>query len=457
MDFLLASLDGAVREVLLFAATGLLIGGIDDLAVDLCFLLWRLKQGFAQEHAVDVSFPQPASMTMAVFVAAWHEAAVIGAMLATTAARLDDPACRIFVGVYPNDPETIAAAERAAEQDTRIRVIVGPRPGPTTKADCLNSLWSALCRDDAATGRQTEAIIIHDAEDVVHAAEWRVFRALLPHHAVVQLPVLPLIRCSWWVSGHYADEFAYAHGIHQPIRALLGAPVPLAGTGCAIRSATVVEIADACGGRPFDATSLTEDYELGLRVSASGRGVCFARLRDPTDGSLIAVRAYFPDRFWAAARQKARWMMGIALAGWDRVGWGRPWAVADHWMRMRDRRAPIAIIVLTAAYAAILLMSVTAGVHWVTARPDGGRHLAGWLWWATVSLLVWRFAVRMACTASAYGWREGCWAAPRFLIGNAVALAASWIALHRYLQWLRGAAPVWDKTAHRFPDAETTR
>ncbi|MGJ3628815.1 hypothetical protein AB5I41_21435 [Sphingomonas sp. MMS24-JH45] len=32
-------------------------------------------------------------------------------------------------------------------------------------------------------------------------------------------------------------------------------------------------------------------------------------------------------------RQKARWMIGIALAGWDRTGWGGDRRVAEMWMR----------------------------------------------------------------------------------------------------------------------------
>ncbi|RTL17892.1 MAG: hypothetical protein EKK50_08550, partial [Sphingomonadaceae bacterium] len=161
-----------------------------------------------------------------MFVAAWDEQAVIGQMLATAVARIDHPDYRLYVGVYPNDPGTIAAARAVAATDPRIRVIVGPRNGPTTKADCLNSLWRALVAD-AAEG-PIKAVVLHDAEDVVHAAELTVFDTLIEGCAVVQLPVLPLVRRGSLVSGHYADEFAYAHIVQQPVRAMLGAAMPLA-------------------------------------------------------------------------------------------------------------------------------------------------------------------------------------------------------------------------------------
>jgi adsorption protein B len=455
LEFLTFVLDGTARESMLFAATWLLIGGIDDLGVDLCFITDRLRRWRMPRRSVAGLPDRAAPGSFAVFVAAWREEAVIGAMLAAATARLDHPDYRVYVGVYPNDPATIGAARQVADRDPRIRVIVGTRDGPTTKADCLNSLWLALERDDAAAGRRTEAIVIHDAEDVVHPAELHVFDALLQTHAVVQVPVLPLIRPGSLVSGHYADEFAYAHGMQQPVRAMLGAPLPLAGTGCAIRTDILAAIAVERGGVPFDASSLTEDYELGLHVAERGGSVCFARIWDSRDDSLVAVRAYFPETFQTAIRQKARWMTGIALAGWDRIGWGRPAAIADHWMRMRDRRALISVVVIGVAYGAILLRAVTATVHWLGGIPDTGRHLAGWLWWTATLLLGWRVAVRIVCTGSAYGWREGCWSVPRFLIGNVIALLATPLALRRYSQFLHGDAPVWDKTVHAFPDVET--
>ena len=99
--------------------------------------------------------------------------------------------------------------------------------------------------------------------------------------------------------------------------------MPLAGVGCAIRRDALDRLTAMRDGAPFEAQSLTEDYELGLRVGAMGLGACFARSRQRAGGPLVATRAYFPDTADAAVRQKARWLTGIALAGWDRIGWGQ--------------------------------------------------------------------------------------------------------------------------------------
>ena len=96
-------------------------------------------------------------------------------MLRTTLARLDHPAFRIFVGCYPND----RAVADVAAGDVRVVLVIGERPGPTTKADCLNNLWNALTR----ASEPADAIVLHDAEDVVHPAELRLFDALLDAHA----------------------------------------------------------------------------------------------------------------------------------------------------------------------------------------------------------------------------------------------------------------------------------
>lgn len=448
--------DALAREVVLFAAFGFLIGGIDDLLVDFFYLVRRVT-GSGRRRTLDRLPARSKPGHFAIFVPAWDEVAVIGPMLESALARLDYVDFRIYVGTYPNDPATIDAVRTVAERDGRVRLVVGPRPGPTTKGDNLNALWRALLADDQASGESTRAVVLHDAEDVIHPAELRVFDALLSEHAVVQLPVHPLVRPdAWAVSGTYADEFAEAHGKMMVVRGALGAGLPLAGVGCAIRSDALAALAARRGGSPFDAESLTEDYELGLYLARLGFKSCLARIAVDWGGELVATRAYFPDRLDAAIRQKARWMTGIALAGWDRTGWSRPLALADHWMRARDRRAPLAVLVLAAAYMALLLWALVEAAFWIkgASRPPLDPALERLLA-ANAVLLGWRLLWRVAFTIRHYGWREGARSVPRLFVGNVISLLAVRRAVRRYVGMLRGAALVWDKTAHRFPGTET--
>ncbi|MDE0877478.1 MAG: glycosyl transferase family protein [Sphingomonas bacterium] len=449
--------DVVARETMLFAATGLLIGGLDDILVDLLYLRQRLFRNSIDRRRLSDIAPSPTPGRLAIFVPAWEESRVIATMLRAALRRFGHGDYRIYVGLYPNDLPTIDAVTAVAEHDPRIRMVIGSRDGPTTKADNLNRLWTAALADEARDGRRFKGIVLHDAEDLVHPRELTLFDMLIDSHEVVQLPVLPLIRAgSRLVSGHYADEFAEQHSVQLPIRTALGAGMPLAGTGCAIARDMLAAIAEERGGLPFDASSLTEDYELGLTIGdRGGRGV-FARVTDPATGDLIAVRAYFPATLTAATRQKARWMLGIALAGWDRTGWRAGGEWRDHWMRMRDRRAPIAVVVLAVAYGAILAWGLRGALHLLSGQPLPDDRLATWLGMATFALLLWRLSIRCACTARCYGRREAMWAIPRFFVGNVIALIAAPRATWRYLAMLRGATPQWDKTIHDFPDEIAT-
>lgn len=442
----LAACELVMREAALFAAFGVLLLGASDLAVDLIWLARRLKRRRAASVAGLPTPDRPGPL--AIFTPAWDEAAVIGAMIAHARAAFGEADYVHYVGCYPNDPATIAAVRAAAGE--RVRVVICPAPGPTSKADCLNRIWERMIEDEAVWLCRFKAVVLHDAEDVVHSAELPLFDALIERFDLVQLPVLPLIDpASRFVGGHYADEFAEAHGKELVVRAAIGASLPCAGVGCAISRDTLAALA-AEGGAPFDPDSLTEDYELGLRLKAAGRSSAFVRLAARPGRHMVATRGYFPSTLDAAVAQKARWMTGIALSGWDRLGWRG--GLAERWMRMRDRQSVLAALVLSAAYLALLLWALLVAADSLTGwamRPLG--PLLTLLIALNSALLLWRLAMRFGFVARAYGWREGVRALPRTVTGNIVAMMAARRALVRYLGLRRTGAARWDKTAHAFP------
>jgi adsorption protein B len=71
---------------------------------------------------------------------------------------------------------------------------------------------------------------------------------------------------------------------------------------------------------------------------ASGRSSC-ACPPSPGEPGVVASRGHFPATLGAAVRQKARWLGGIAFAGWDRLGWRG--GLGERWFRLRDRRGPL--------------------------------------------------------------------------------------------------------------------
>ncbi len=306
-DALFAAVELGMRECALFAACGFLVLGIGDLAVDLIWIfrsLYRLVRPGSRATAATLP-PAVEPGALAIFIPAWDEGEVIGRMLAHALRTFDHGDYRIYVGCYPNDPATVAAVRDV--QDPRIHLVIGPAPGPTTKADCLNRIWEQMVADEAAESIRFKAIVLHDAEDVVHSAELRVFDRLIERFDLVQLPVLPIVdEGTSLVSASYADEFAESHGKELVVREAIGASIPSAGVGCAFSRDALAEIARLNGGLPFAADSLTEDYELGLRLHALGRRAAFVRLPQSKGGRVVATREYFPGTIDAAVSQKAR-------------------------------------------------------------------------------------------------------------------------------------------------------
>ena len=361
--FALAAFHNTTREALGFVSAGLALSSLDGIVVDAAFfgrLAWRRGTIYRRHPRAQADRLRGDGGAMAIIVPAWDEAAVIGPMLRALVAGLDYPDYRVFVGVYPNDPATRAEIE--AVGDARIEVVTCTRPGPTTKADCLNHLWRAVVAAERSSGRTFKALVLHDAEDVVDPLELRVFDHLVPRLAMVQLPVIPLADpASRWISGHYLDEFAESHLKDVVIREGLGAAVPSAGVACAIERGMLGRIADAAGGTPFDPACLTEDYELGLRIKRLGGRTALARIARP-GGGVVATREHFPDSLDRAVRQKTRWLLGIALNGWDRLGWQGGWP--DRLMLLRDRKAIV---------AALLGMCGLCGWRASAGRPRAGQ------------------------------------------------------------------------------------
>ncbi len=434
------------HELLLFTAAFFAVGVLDEFAMDMLYAWFRIGKGARTPRLEDDRGVGPANLAgiAAVFIPAWREAAVIGPTVSHMLSVWPQDELRIYVGCYRNDPQTIASALAAARGDDRVRLVIHGADGPTSKADCLNRLYAALRDDEARAGAEARMVVLHDAEDMVDPAALALLDRAMWGADFAQLPVMALPqRTSGWIGSHYSDEFAESHAKAMVVRDALGAAIPGAGVGCAIARQMLARF----GPEPFARESLTEDYELGLRVAALGGHGRFLRCRS-SDGRLVATRAFFPAQLDEAVRQKTRWMHGIALQGWDRLGWRG--SAADLWMQLRDRRGPLAAILLVLAYALVL---VTAAV-WLFAsvglvEPPTLTPTLQILLAINLGGLLWRTIMRGLFTAREFGWREGVRALPRVIISNIIAIMAGRRAVLAYCRTLRGAPVVWDKTDHR--------
>jgi adsorption protein B len=437
------------HELLLFAAVFFLIGALDELAMDLAWG-WLKLTGRATTSRIERGEARARRLSgpAAVLIPTWQEAGVIELTIGHALAAWPHADLRLYVGCYLNDIETLEAVMRGSGGDRRVRLVVHGCMGPTTKADCLNRLYAALAADEVRTAREFRLVVLQDAEDMVDAAALALLDGAIADADFVQLPVLPEPqRQSRWVGSHYCEEFAEAHGKAMVVRGAMRAALPAAGVGCGFSRPMLGAIASRRRGEgPFSVDSLTEDYELGLRIKAAGGRARFLRTRGE-DGRLVATRACFPARIDHAVRQKARWIHGIALQGWDRLGWSG--GAGEWWMRLRDRRGPLTALVLFTGYVMLgagIALWIAGGVGLV--RPWQSDPVLAVLLAANLASFGWRALMRFAFTTREYGWREGVWAVARVPIANVIAIMAGRRALAAYARTLRGAAPQWDKTFH---------
>jgi adsorption protein B len=438
----------AEHELLLFAGAFFLLGLADELVMDLVWAWLRLR-GRARTLRVNrANHRGPLGGPAALFIPAWQEDQVLASTIAHALTVWPQRELRLYVGCYPNDVGTAEAIMAGAGGDPRVRLVVLDHDGPTTKADCLNRLYAAMEFDERRAGERFRMVLQHDAEDMVDPAALGLLDAAMERADFVQLPVLPQPQpASPWIGSHYCEEFAEAHAKSMVVRSELGVALPAAGVGCAFSRALLGAIAmQMPGGAPFATDSLTEDYELGLKIKAAGAISWFLRARGE-DGRLVATRACFPPTLSAAVRQKARWIHGIAFQGWDRLGWSG--GLAEIWMRLRDRRGPLAAIVLFSAYVLLVLAGVLAVARLLGfGRPWEPNALLDLVLWINLASFAWRAAMRFAFTAREYGWTQGLCAVLRVPSANIVAIMAGRRALAAYIRSLVGARPRWEKTAH---------
>ncbi|TCD02041.1 glycosyl transferase family protein [Erythrobacteraceae bacterium CFH 75059] len=461
----MSAVQAIYHELVVFAAVCFLLSSLDELVIDALYV-WARVTGRTRhpvppacllETGGGALAPLPEAAApgramhppAAVLVPAWDEALVIGATIRHMRAAWSDERPVIFVGCYANDPATVAAARTAGMGDgPEVRLVRLERAGPTSKADCLNHLFAALCAHEAERGERFGFVVLHDAEDMVDPAALTVMRDALARCDFVQLPVLALPQAqSRWIAGHYCDEFAEAHAKTMVVRDALGAALPAAGVGCAIGRTMLDRLAETHPGHgPFGAGSLVEDYECGLEIARLGGRSRFVRVRR-ADGRLVATRAYFPATLTAAVRQKTRWTHGIAFQGWDRIGW--PGRLRDRYMLARDRRGPLGAGLLALAYGLLVLTGAglvlrEAGLVPPLSLTPGMRVLLT----VNGAFLLWRAALRAMFTAREHGWREGVRAIGRIVIANIIAIMSARRALAAYLRALRGGEVRWDKTEH---------
>ena len=326
--------------IVCLAIVGLLIfvASIDDLIVDILIALKLRTPRIGPVPSIDRKGNQKPKI--AIFVANWHEADVLGRMVEGNLENLDYRPLKFVLGVYPNDTETRRVAEEVAKKHPDlVQVVVNRRNGPTSKGQMLNEMFAHVYADPENT---PDLVIMHDSEDMIAPRSFDVYAHHARDSALIQIPVFSLdSRRRSLVGATYMEEFAERHTREMLLRSQLGAFVPSAGVGTGLRKDLIQHLLNM-RGYVFQAGSVTEDYVLGAEAHEAGFKTTFAAHRSSADphSQIIATLEYFPKDFWASIKQKTRWVYGIAFHSAFQLGWnGQGW---NRFFLYRDRKGSIA-------------------------------------------------------------------------------------------------------------------
>ena len=470
----------SLKVLLILTSIVFLVSGVDDFFIDAWFIVrsFYRKVFIYRRYAPlqEAQLLQHPEQPLAVMIPAWDESAVIRSMLLNTLKKINYQNMHIFVGVYPNDLKTQLEVEKVREVHPNVHLVVCSHDGPTNKADCLNCIYLGIKLFEKKTKVDFAIFVMQDCEDVIHPLCYKLFNYLIPRRDMVQLPVFSLpVKWSQFTAGHYIDEFAQSHYKDIIVREDINKSIPAAGVGCAFSRRAFETLAKENKNSLFSLDSLTEDYDFGFRLKKYGLKQIFCKffvVRTKTQKSFwsqkvrqvktrdyICVREYFPKSFYAAVRQKSRWIIGIALQGWAQLGWEG--SLATKYMLFRDRKALVTNFVNILGY--VVVFSVLSLWLFIWIFPDSYRYppileRGTWLWNITLinaAFFGLRIVQRAYCVQRLYGWRQSFLSFPRMIWGNLINCLATFRAVQIYLcHLLTGRAIAWDKTSHHYPSDE---
>ncbi len=456
------------------------LSGVDDLFIDVYYWarkLWRIQK---TRHYEPLTYEQLAAKEeqfIAVLIPCWHEANIIGTMLRHNAYSMDYKRYYFFVGVYPNDPETVAEVQHAAEQIPQVQCVVGERPGPTNKASNLNAIYTHVKHFEQMQSMAFDIYVFHDSEDIIHPLSFKLYNYLIPRKDMVQTPVFPL-DVSLWQFTHwlYADEFSENHTKDIIVRESIHAHVPSAGVGTAFSKHALAVLATNERSTPFSTHSLTEDYHTSLEIRERHLKSVFVtqavtRMRwtrrkffrtgyvQKPVKEYIATRALFPLEYKKAVRQKARWIIGIVFQEWDFGSWPREWQI--RYSLAHDRKSFLTHFINGFGYVVFTFWLVYSGLTYNRPEYPGLQeqfNLHPWVWWLVLlvtCIMMERILQRVIAVTRVYGILPALLSIPRAFYGNVLNLHALLRAYSVYFTAQKNPVsnkqPSWDKTDHQFP------
>lgn len=469
-----------IKFIATLVAVAIAISSLDDLFIDIAYWsrrFWRSITIYKKhDRLTHEALYEIREKPLAIMVPAWHEIGVIGNMAQLASETIDYENYAIFVGTYPNDPETQSEVDAVCAMYPHVHKVVCARPGPTSKADCLNNVVEAILQFEQRCNIEFAGFILHDSEDVISSLELRLFNYLVDRKDLIQIPVYPFER-QWhnFTSMSYMDEFAEIHGKDVVVREALAGQVPSAGVGTCFSRRAMIELLKSGDGIPFDTQSLTEDYDIGIRLKEKGLQEVFVRFPATLvskeawlsrrslgmryrASQVLCVREFFPSTVATAVRQKSRWIIGIVFQGYKTHRWTKSWIL--NYFLWRDRKgvfanfASFAALVILAQVSLIWLYQAVwpDAYHFMSVFSDDPLLVA--LFWLNLYLFANRIVQRVFFVSTYYGLFQGLLSIPRLVWGNYINCMANFRAIRQIIREGDPHRVAWDKTTHDFPSVD---
>jgi adsorption protein B len=192
---ILVSLYTPFYILALIVGSVFVISGFTDLFFDLYSIGWKLRRLLIGRDWPTLTLERLEAreqQRIAIFIAAWHEADVITQTLTNATETIRYKNYDIFVGTYPNDPDTQREVDKVASSNPHVHKVVTPEDGPTNKASNLNHVFQSLLKYESDQNTFYDVIVIHDSEDVIHPYSLLVYNYLIPRKEMLQIPVSPM-------------------------------------------------------------------------------------------------------------------------------------------------------------------------------------------------------------------------------------------------------------------------
>ena len=465
--------------MLIIVAILFAISGIDDLFFDVFYWIRSLYRLWTTRKYPKLTYEllkKEPEKNIAVLLPCWQEAGVIGTMLNHNCNSIDYKNYDIFIGVYPNDPDTVETVQRSESLLNQVHCVVGKDPGPTNKASNLNQIYQFVKEYEKKENKTYDIFVFHDSEDIIHPLSFKLYNYLIPRKDMIQIPVFPLevdyFKFTHWV---YSDEFCENHTKDIIVREAINGLVPSAGVGTAFYAKALETLEEQNNGKPFEIYSLTEDYKTALSIRLRGLSQIFlsqkvavtrwkkkwlwlGRYKKVKTHEFIATRALFPSEYMKSVRQKARWVTGIGFQEWVHTGWVG--SISTRYTLLHDRKSMFTHIINFAGYILFFFwLAYWAFTHDYAEFPSLQEqfNLHPWVWYLVVFvtiIMIERIIQRVIATTRIYGWIPAILSIPRIFYGNIINLHALLRAYRQYFfshKKSKGKGVVWDKTEHHFP------